>query len=360
MVIWFFAKTKNATFWIMTLCVTFSYISLLLYIENKRYDCFEPFPAILEVSPQTKRIATKVQVGMHVKTFPQFSITTGLFVMDAVIWFKFAASTENIETLTNFTIQNSQLLDSEGMMHKSRPMVKLVDDDVLVAFNIQVKFMSSLEYKKFPLGNHRLNITLVNETITPQELVFVSANEHVTLSKDIMVDDWKPVATHAKTGYCSFGLTQDPALALNSPCAVFSIDFNQVGYRSLTSLYFPLFVLFLIGLLSMMINIFDLTRLGMISASLPMLVLYRLVIDANSPPVAYATNIDFVFYSLVMLSIPILIVQMYVALEGKKISQNNDEVEKKEAGEFLERINNVAFILILFALVLLMTYNFLR
>ncbi len=361
MINWFFYKTKSVSFWIVALLCTFAYIFLLLHFEYLHKACPESYPTILEVTEKTKRLATTVDVGMHIKTFPSFSITSGLFIVEAIVWFRFAESTESLHTLENFVIKNSQLLDSHAVMHVSKPIVKLLGDQVLVAYNVQAKFQSSLEYKKFPLGNHRLNIVLVNEAVTPHELVFNTKSTYVTLSNDIMVDDWKPIKMHATSGYLRSELDKDnQTLSLDYPCASFSIDFDRVGYRSLVSLYFPLLVLFLIGLLSLMISIFDLTRLGMISGSLPMLVLYRLVIDANSPQIAYTTHIDFVFYTLVLLSLPILIWQMYVTLEGQKIAKMNDEMARNKIRTFMEKINSVVFLGVLLSLIILLTYNFLR
>lgn len=361
MVNWLVYRTKSASFWIITLLSTFLYVAFLLKFESYRKQYPESYPTFLEITDQTKRLANTVQVGLHIKTFPEFSIAKGTFVLDALVWFRFAASTEALNTLENFTIQNSQLLDSKGMMHKSKPIVKLLGDDVLVAYNVQLKFQSALVYKKYPLENHRVNITLVNETVTPQQLVFTTKSNYLTLSNEIMVEDWIPVNVHAQSGYLQSSLDkQDPKLTVDYPCVGFSIDFDRVGSRSLTSLYFPLFVLFIIGLLSLMINILDIARLGMISASLPMLVLYRLVIDANFPAIAYATHIDVVFYSLVLLSLPILIFQIYVAFEAQRINKISDEKDQDEAKTFLEKINTLVFISILISLVVLMTYNFLR
>ncbi len=358
---WFFHKIKTTNFWIFAIFITFLYVALLLRLEYFYKDFPEPFPVMLEVTEQTKRLASHVDVGMHIKTFPHFSITSGLFVVDAIVWFRFDKATEALDTLENFTIQNSQLLDSQAKMHRSKPIVKVLGDQVLVVYNIQVKFQSSLKYKKFPLGDHRLNIVLVNESVTQQELVFTTKSTHVTFSDDIMVDDWKPVKTYARSGYVRSMLDKnDPTLSIDCPSVAFSIDCRRHGYRSLTSLYLPLFVLFLIGLLTMMITIFDITRLGIISASLPMLVLYRLVVDASAPQVAYATHIDFVYYSLVLLSLPILVLQMYIMLEGQKFTKSADDMLRHESKIFLEKVNNVVFLLTLVSLVMLMTYNFFR
>lgn len=361
MLSWFLYKTKTTKFWIFVLLATFLYVGLLLRLELYYKNYAESFPLIHEISAQTKRLASQVDTGIHIKTFPQFSVTQGLFIMDATVWFRFDKSVESLDTLSRFTVQNSEYLDSRSTMLQSKPMVSLLEDKVLVAYNIQVKFRNSFEYKKFPLENHRLHIVLVNESVTPQELCLNTHSSYVEVSNDTMINDWKPMGTNAHAGYLQAILDKkDPVLSITYPCVAFSIDIERVGYRSLTSLYFPLFVLFLIGLLSMMIGIFDLTRLGIISASLPMLVLYRLVIDANSPVVAYATHIDFVYYSLVFLSLPILILQMYVALEGQKIQKSPDDVFKHQARMFLELVNSGVFLAILLLFALLMTYNFLR
>ncbi len=357
----FLEKATSTKYKILAIIVTSICVSLLLKFEYRKEIYPEEIPAILEQSDQVKKLASNVTVGIHINTFPQFSFTQGDFSMDAIIWFRFPKATETLDTIDNFVIHNSQFVSKDKMLYKSPPIIKVLKDDVLIAFHIQAKYKTTLEYKKFPIGDHRLNFILINKSVTSRELVFNTSGENITLSNDIMVDDWKPKKTFAKGGYIKSILNpKDSDMEIDHPCAVFSIDFESIGGRSLISLYFPLFVVFFIGLLSLLINIFDLTRLGMIASSLPMLVLFRLVIESISPHVAYPTHIDFVYYALVFLSLIILFIQMYVILEGQNVKDSEDKVLKKRVASRLENINTASFYTILLSIILLMVYNFLR
>ena len=352
---------KSTRIQLSSIIVVAVYIGTLLIWQYTENSYAEPIPPLKQVSEKVKRLASDVEVGMHVNGFPAFSFANNSFTLDAIVWFKYQKATEALSTIEQFSIQNSKILQGNTIIYKSAPIVRVLGKYVVVSYHIQASFMTYLRFKRFPLGDHRLNIILQNKSVTSREIAFRSNNDNVTLASDLLVDDWAAVKSYAKGGYEQAQLKKNnSSMVVDYPCVIFSIDFSSIGARSLFTLYFPLFVVFFLGLLSMTIDLLNFSRLGIIASSLPMLVLFRMVIESSSPAVGYATHIDFTYYTLVFLSLLILLLQMYIVLEAPKIDSIQDEgMKTKQIGK-IEKVNNYAFFGILMLLVLFMTYNFLR
>ena len=97
-------------------------------------------------------------------------------------------------------------------------------------------------------------------------------------------------------------------------------------------------------------------RLELIGTSMPILVLYRIVIDALSPIVGKTTKVDFAFFLLVFLSLAILLFQAYVVLVMRKVVTLPEEGQTKRIAR-LDTVNSLVFVAIMITLVTLMTYN---
>jgi len=94
----------------------------------------------------------------------------------------------------------------------------------------------------------------------------------------------------------------------------------------------------------------------MISAVVPILVLFRMVIIDLSPVVAEMTKADFIYFLLVFLSLIILIFQAFVSLEMRYI-KNYTEEKQKNIMIWLQRINDLVFLASVILLLILTTYN---
>lgn len=347
---------KTAKFQLSFLILSIFYIVGVLLWQNMSTFYAEKIFTINKVEKSVKKLANNVSVGLHINNFPTFDFNKNQFIMDAFVSFKFEIGTESLDTVSNFTFRNSNL-QNLGILYKSEPMIKLIGDDVLVTYHVQVEFKSPLEQKYFPIGDHRLNIILENRSITPNEIAFNSSLDDFVLSKDLFVSTWMPTQKMVQSGYMSSKLNEkDPTLNVKYPAVVFTIDFENISNRNLFTLYFPMFVIFLICLLSLIINLNDLTRLALVAASLPILVLFRTAIDAISPVVGRVTKVDYVYFLLVFLSLLILLFQAFVVIKVRKIKNFSEEIQKRKLNQ-MENLNNIFFIIIIVFLIILISYD---
>lgn len=348
---------RNTAFKVSMIVLAGIYVPILLVLRWNSFSVPETMPQIFEVNEKAKKITSVVKTGMYITNFAKFSFNQNEFLLDAIVWFRFPAGTEVLKTLENFSIYFSALQENGFLQYRSAPIIKYIGNDILASYHIQTAFKAHLKFKQFPLEDHKLNILVQNKSVTPSELCFESSEEYFSINPQALNSYfYTPKQTTVKAGYIKAPLaTNDPKMELSYPCVLYSIDFENMGMRDLISLYFPMIVVFLIGLLSMLIEITDLTRLSLIAGSVPTLVLFRLVIDGQAPKVGYSMHVDYVFYLLISLSLILLLFQASIALTLSKIKKRESE-KQAEVWEIFSRINDLLFLAVLLAFVLVMTF----
>jgi len=352
-----FSVIRNTFFKVSSIIVVSTYVAILLAMQWSSFRVNETMPQIFEVSEKTKKITSVVKTGMYITNFAQFSFNQNEFLLDAFVWFRFPEGTEVLKTLGKFSIYFSLLQENGLMQYSSEPIIKHIGNDILATYHIQTEFKAHLNFKEFPMEDHKLNILLQNKSVTPNELCFESGSENFSINKQALeAYYYSPKYTTVKTGYIRAPLaSNDPKMEMTYPCVLYSVDFESRGMRDLVSLYFPMIVIFLIGLLSMLIEITDITRLNLIAASVPTLVLFRLVIDGAAPKVGYSMHVDNVFYLLMSLSLLLLLFQSSIALTLSKLKKENATKHAK-AEELFLKLNDILFIAILSAFAIFMTF----
>lgn len=331
----------------------------LVYQQDSTFDAREPLPEFDQLSPQEARFANKVHIGLHVKSFPEYSLSERRITFDGILWFKFPAGSESLATLEKFQFHNSVLLRNGKLIYTSAPIIQQHGENVVVCYNIMVEMRPELNFINFPLSAHRVNLILKNESITHNEIEFISSDQDLTVSKSLFLKNFKISETAVKTGYIAAELNSAEKIKITHPAACFSFVFDSVGVRDLLSLYFPMLVLFLISLFCLLIDIFDKSRLGYVATAVPILVLFRMVIDASLPETGYVTHVDYFFNTFVFLSISILIFQSYVIMRLQAIERDHEE-KRHNAILKLEIANNIVFYSIIALLFILGMLTFLR
>jgi hypothetical protein len=336
------------------------YLAGLVLWQSTYLKITDPTFHLATLDPSLQRNSSLVTVGLHVSSFPQFSFSKNMFTFDGILWFKFPVGTESLHTIEQFDIQNATMQQSGTMLFKSKPIIKIIGSDVMISYHIQANIKTALDYKNFPLSPHRLNIIINNKSVTPRELYFVSNDNNISVGQDSLVYSWTPYHSTVSTGYVSAHLApKDSATTIDYPVAVFAIDFDNVGVRDLISLYFPMLVLFLIALFCLLIDITDTARLGYVAAAVPILVLFRMVIDGVSPDVGNLTHVDFMYNLFVFLALVILFFQTYVILRLQRIKEVAESTFDRTINH-LSFWNNILFFGILLIIAIGSTISFWR
>lgn len=358
MILGWFSPLKLTRLQLATILITIAYLTILIFIQDKRFITNDKAPVLYSVDEKTKKLASVVHVGLHVNSFPLFSFDHGMFTIDATIWFRYPAATEALDTINDFTLYNSLIQQNGKLLYRSDPIIKLIGDDVLVCYHFQTTFKLTVNHKYFPIGDHTLHLLVHNKGVTAQELCFVSDPQSFSLSESVLINEWKQKSTSVKTGYIKSDLyIQNPETQISYPAALFSIDFDNVGFRYAGALYLPMLIIFLIGLLSLLLSVTDSNRLALITGAVPSLALFRIAINSVSPVVGYAMHVDVVFYTFVLLLLLTLLFQIYVVLTLNHAKNLLAEVYDALVRR-LEVLSEIMFVFILVLLMILTTYSF--
>ena len=344
--------TQTTKFQIGSIATTFLLITAMLTWQYKQSYYAEKAFSVKEISNIEKRLASEVTVGLHINNFPEFSFYKNNFVMDAFVWFQFPVGTESLNTIENFEFQNGK------MKYKSKPIVQLNDKTVIISYHVVVKFITYLDYSYFPLSDHKLNIILENRSATSSELFFKSDQNCLSLNNNLLVTNWTAKKTSVKSGALQPQAYGNLALlTINYPCTVFTIDFENKSLSTFILLFFPLLLIFLVGFFSLFFPLTEPNRLSLIGATIPILVLYKLVINDLAPLTGSITKVDEVYFLLIFLSLLILTFQSYVILSVKKLKLIQSPEEQKIKTNLLHIKNNFTIVIIQIFLLIFFLYS---
>jgi len=354
-----FSWARTTTFRLTSLTLIFIYSLIILTYQHHTYIPTDEKITLKQVLPKIKNVASNVTVGLHISNFSSFSFNDRQFLIDGIVWFKFPSGTIALKTLEDFTIQNAFMQENGELLFKSKPSIQRIGDDVLVSYYIQTVFTTLVNFKYFPMGGHTLNIVIQNRDATPEQLCFNTENDALTLEKKTFFA-WNVTSATSNAGYIESTLSaKDETLKTTYPAAVFSISFETPSKNNLFSLFLPLLIIFFLLLFSFFYEIAASERIATVTAIVPSLILFKLVINSMAPQTAYTTHIDYFFYGLALLSLFVLFFQMYVTLSIQKNKEAPEE-QQKELKNRLTNYNDIFFIICLGMLFFLITGSFWR
>lgn len=350
---------RSTTFRLMSLSFIFIYSLLVLTYQHHIFIAADEKITLKQVLPKIKNLASNVSVGLHISNFSTFSFNERQFLIDAIVWFKFPSGTIAIKTLERFTIQSAFMQENGDLLFRSKPSIQLAGDDVIVSYYVQTVFTTLVNFKYFPMGGHTLNIVIQNRDVTPEQVCFNTQEDTLTLEKKTFFA-WNVTSTKTDAGYIESALnTKNTDLKTTYPAAVFSIAFETPNKNNLFSLFLPLFLIFLLLLFSFFYDIAASERIATVTAIVPSLILFKLVINSMAPQTAFTTHIDYFFYGLALLSLFVLFFQMFVALSIQK-NKDESELRLKEVKHYLAAYNDIFFVACFCILFLLITGSFWR
>ena len=271
-------------------------IGVIWYCLSKRLNVFmtnDPKPSIIYVTPEIYNdfggFPDNIQVGLYINQFRVFNITNNEFDFDAIIWFEFNPDIMSLQTLEKFTFKNGEIVS------KSAPDTQIINNKLLVRYNIRAKCTGQLNYADFPLDNHTLNLVVANYFVSPSTMLFTSSVREFIIKARTKSFGWERVDHRVTTGIEKAEIDMYNEDKTNYyPIAVFSIDFARYGIRYTFSILLPLLLIFYLTLFS-----FSWGKgggVGMATAGITAILGYRFVIENLSPKVGYFMLSDYIFF----------------------------------------------------------------
>lgn len=132
----------------------------LLILRSLFFNTREKVPELHPITPQSFKkfggIAHKIRTGLYINELIDFNMITNTFMFDGAIWFSFDPGAISLDTLEKFSFEKGEIIQ------QSPPNTKLISGKLHVRYNLRVRFKSSLNYKDFPLDDHKIFIVCRN------------------------------------------------------------------------------------------------------------------------------------------------------------------------------------------------------
>lgn len=284
---------------IIALVISSLITTYLLYQQIQIFTPLESPPLLLDLTPKQFRVwncePVEVKTGLQIINFSGFNLVDNEFLVDVIVWFEFDPSLVSLDTIGKFSFDKGEI------KKKSEPITKSIDGKFFAEYEVRFSFSSNVTHQLFPLDDHRIYITLINNIASPTDIVFDASPSGFTISDTIFIRGWNIINKSVNTGYEEWIFDKhEDRRNIRHPKVVFSIDFKRSGNRFIFLILLPIFLIFFIGLFSFAFNPEDSNSRSVImslaSASLASLLGYRFVINNMAPSgVGYFMLSDHIF-----------------------------------------------------------------
>jgi hypothetical protein len=307
----------------ISLAITTGIILYLVVAEIQKFCSLDQKPNIFTVTPESmarfSSTPAKVELGMTITDFPEFSVTENKFKFTGVIWFSFDPALISLETIEKFSFLRGEI------EYKSEPTVTLQGDRLIASYAVRVLFKTNLYYGFFPFEDHALHLVVVNTAVNPGEVIFQSSQNNLVVTNDVYVSGYDYRDHKVTAGYTTIPLGQEELASrpITFPAVLFEMDFFHDSARYIISVLLPLLIVFLIDMFSFCLDQrMDHAALVQLSTqNMVALVAYRFVIEGLSPKVGYPMLADYIFFLFLFNSFVTFVVNCigpYLSLALKK------------------------------------------
>ncbi len=280
----------------------------IFYSQTYKYTSTDPIPKIKKTKISTENYFLKeVKTGLFIKNFSRFDIVKNEFVMNAIVWFEFDPHQISLNTIEKFSFENGKIIKQEPVK------TKIIGNKIWANYKVTVEFTSNLDYKLFPLEDHKIYIGLINTEMNPYSEILVSHNTDLSIKKNIYTSDWKNIGCEVEYGYIDDTIDIDQKKKSNKyPIVYYELDFQKSGIKKTLAIFLPLYMIFFLSLFSLIINIKNTSGILSLSVgSASALIFDLLAIESMSPDVRYFTIANKLFLIFLILSFLILLINVY-------------------------------------------------
>lgn len=227
-----------------------------------------------------------VRVGFEARDFITFDPEKNDFTILAKLWFEYDPAHIAFEDIDAFSFVKADILK------KSKPFFRTKDNGLTcVQYYLRLHFYSELDYRSFPLDDHRLYLSLISPA--PITTFFYTVdNGSFKRGEDFHITGWKPVASRAVAGYDTEQIGDSEAIQY--PKVVFSVDLSKNDTRHLFLILLPLLFIFFVSIFALSIRDF-VVAISVVVAAISALIAYAFVMQSISPDVPYFMISDYLF-----------------------------------------------------------------
>lgn len=306
-------NTVGPWFHVVCMAITTVSIAVLIFINLQYFDAQEQVPRVdMVYDRDVSQGIPPIKTGVFFRDISDFDVLKGKFTFNIVIWFSFDPTKISQELVQQFTFEKAK----EDF--RSEPVIRVNNEhERVIEYTLHLSASMPLNYRHFPVDDHRLNLVLGNYVISPEKAVFVTDPLWVIVNPEIQVEGWRFMNTQAVAGHVINSINPyNETQILDHARVVFSLNFERSGVRHLFSIILPMLIIFFVTLFSFSINPIGSDYYNVVAlsvGSVMALIAYRFVIETVSPNTAYFTISDYMFMFFLTATLIVLFIN---ALEG--------------------------------------------
>ncbi|MBX7067004.1 MAG: hypothetical protein K1X28_07220 [Parachlamydiales bacterium] len=295
-----------------------------------------------------------VDTGILVHDFSEFNMLKNHFIAQATVWFYFNPATVDKSIIDKFSFEKGVILS------KTEPREIKYGDKLLVLYEIELQCQGFFDYSHFPLDQHRLDFILINPAADPNKLLYVTSPDSIELAKGAFTEGWRNIGKSTKYGYIQD--TFDPPkekLPVSYERTIFSFAFEHSSLKEGIIIFMPLILMFMIGLLSLLLDMVFESReiIELAVGSTLALVFFSNYIRTFTPVTGTFSLVDAFYVLLMAFMSGIFLIQIFALQHYRKKQKTTQLTEVLEYTlSYLTIFRSVFFLIILLAFNFLFFY----
>ncbi len=279
-------------FMVCTITLLFS----MAFYRMRNGTPIDPIPGIQTEHQKNYPVHTHVATGFFIRNFLDFNVLTNTFIADAYVWFEYDPKAVPTQAIDDFYFGKATI------KNKSHPYTYSKNGKTFTGYNVQIHFQTNLNYRHFPIDNHRIYLTLNNASLPNYHAAFTTAQSSFQVADTIYAFGWTYKDKSVTSGLQTSILDNVSQKKLVNPRIIFALDFTNESFKRFILITMPLFILFFLSLFTLSLDVrkqYE-TVVGIAAAMMTALVSYNFVIESASPKVAYFTLSD-TFFNLFLI-----------------------------------------------------------
>ncbi len=276
-------KKVSAGFQAIAFFIAFACLSLLFIVRYHTFITHDPYLSLMANEKSDKQVI----VGLHISHFSNFNIAKNKFVLDGTLWFLFNPKDISLDKIKKFNIFNGTLLDL------SEPVLIDHNDEKIAQFRIRAEFHTPLNYRMFPLDDHRVNLIIINRFL-PDNVILSSINRDITFNKSMYLPGWRIISHGVRTGIKEVILQRDnKRYADQQQETIITLNCERTDPSIIINI---LLTLLLMLFLAMLTFSSDEDSVLIVTVGIVALISYRTVMQTMAPPqVSYFIYSDYMY-----------------------------------------------------------------
>lgn len=308
-------NSLSLKFQVTTILITTTIIILLIsnfmsqFCAQDRSPIFKKYPKH-KLELEQRFNYSNVETGLNIENFTEFDTIKNRFTLVGTIWFQYNPEKTAIEDIEKFGFQNGTIIEKTGPFYANKDNSNIgevsTNNIKIVFFDIKVEFFGYLFFYLFPFEDHKLFLTLVNNS---GKIVYTADDNNLKIPSELHVAGWTLKNKKILSGYESLHLGSEtsidqPQISINRPVVAFEFDYFLQALGLIATVLLPLLLIFFIELFTLSLDQekYKVSLMSLLSSHIGALMAYRFVIDKVSPSVGYLTLADYLFFLFLTLS----------------------------------------------------------